>query len=69
MEEVTLKISGMTCGGCVNSVTSVLKPIEGVSDVKVTLEPGEAIIKFDPTKTSVEAFQDAIDGAGFDVVN
>lgn len=68
METITLKVEGMTCGGCVNSVTKVLKPIPGVSDVLVTLQPGEAKVSFDPAKTNVAALRSAIEGAGFDVV-
>lgn len=68
MEKITLKIEGMTCGGCVNSVTNVLKPIAGVSSVNVTLTPGEASIEFDPAKTNTSEFRNAIEDAGFDVV-
>lgn len=69
MENVVLKVAGMTCGGCVRSVTNVLQPIAGVTNVQVTLQPGEARVTFDPTKTSVDVLRDAIEGAGFDVVS
>lgn len=68
MENVTLKVAGMTCGGCVKSVTKVLQPLPGVSDVNVTLQPGEAQVSFDPSKTNVDTLRKAIEGAGFDVV-
>ena len=67
METVTLKVDGMTCGGCVASVTRVLKAVPGVDDVAVTLKPGEAKVAFDPARTGREAFKAAIEGAGFDV--
>jgi len=69
METVTLKIEGMSCGGCVSSVTNVLEPIDGINKVNVTLEPGEANLEYDPTKTNIEAFREAIEGAGFDVIS
>lgn len=69
MENVVLKVAGMTCGGCVRSVTNVLEPIAGVTNVQVTLQPGEARVSFDPTKTNVDVLRDAIEGAGFDVVS
>lgn len=68
MESVVLKVAGMTCGGCVRSVTNVLQPIAGVSNVVVTLQPGEARVTFDPTKTNLDKLRQAIEGAGFDVV-
>jgi len=69
MGQITLKIEGMTCDGCVNSLTSVLQTIPGVSQVQVTLEPGEANIVFDATQTHIEALQQTIQRAGFDVIN
>jgi len=68
MERVTLKVDGMTCGGCVASVTRVLKTVEGVDDVSVTLVPGQAEVTFDPARTGVPALRAAVEGAGFDVV-
>lgn len=38
----TYKITGMTCGGCVASVTNVLSKIDGVQQVDVNLQKEEA---------------------------
>jgi copper chaperone CopZ len=38
----SVQISGMTCSGCVNSVTEQLQEIEGVETAEVSLETGEA---------------------------
>jgi copper chaperone len=67
MESVTIKVEGMTCGGCVASVTRVLKAIPGVDDVAVTLDPGAAKVAYDPARTGMAALRAAIEGAGFDV--
>jgi copper chaperone len=40
METITMNVKGMSCGGCVASVTRVLKSVPGVTDVAVTLTPG-----------------------------
>jgi len=37
-----LKIDGMTCGGCANSVTKALMGVPGVVDVRVSLAEGRA---------------------------
>jgi copper chaperone len=68
METITMNVQGMTCGGCVASVTRVLKAVPGVADVAVTLQPGAAKVTFDPTRTSVPALKGAIVDAGYDVV-
>jgi copper chaperone len=57
----------MTCGGCVNAVTKALKAVEGVGDVAVTLEPGEAKIEFDERATSLEQLRAAVQQAGYEV--
>lgn len=67
MESVTLKVGGMTCMGCVNSVKKALQPIPGVGSVDVSLGKGEATIDYDPTTTSLPQLRAAIEGAGFEV--
>ena len=68
MENVTLNVQGMTCGGCVASVTRVLKAVPGVSEVAVTLQPGIANVTFDPARTQAPALRAVIEDAGYDVV-
>ncbi|MGC1819303.1 MAG: heavy-metal-associated domain-containing protein [Casimicrobiaceae bacterium] len=67
MESVKLDVQGMTCQGCVASVTRVLKAVPGVADAAVTLQPGAATVTFDPTRTNVTALGAAIRDAGYDV--
>lgn len=67
METTTLRIEGMTCGGCVASVTRVLKAVAGVAEADVTLQPGSATVTFDAARTNVPALRVAIEDAGFDV--
>jgi copper chaperone len=68
MENVTLNVHGMTCGGCVANVTRVLKAVPGVTEATVTLQPGVAKVTFDPARTQATALRAAIEDAGFDVV-
>ena len=67
METVTLDVQGMTCQGCVGSVTRVLKATPGVQDARVQLSPGRAEVTYDPSRTSVEALRSAVQDAGYDV--
>ncbi|MBK9114614.1 MAG: heavy-metal-associated domain-containing protein [Betaproteobacteria bacterium] len=68
METITMNVKGMTCGGCVASVTRVLKAVPGVADVAVTLQPGAATVTYDPAQTAAPALRTAIEDAGYDVV-
>ena len=67
METVTLNVQGMTCQGCVGSVTRVLKATPGVQSVDVQLQPGRAEVSYDPARASVEDLKHAVEDAGYDV--
>lgn len=67
MQEATFNISGMTCQGCVNSVTNALRRVAGVAQATVSLEHSSAHIQFDADKTSVDSLKSAVEAAGFDV--
>lgn len=43
-QHVTLAVTGMTCNGCVNSVTRALRQQPGVEEVQVDLESGRAFV-------------------------
>lgn len=63
----TLHINGMTCSGCVGSVTRVLAALPGVEEVEVSLERKQAQVRHDPARVDSEAFRRAVEGAGFEV--
>ena len=67
-QESTLKIAGMSCGGCVARITETLEGIKGVQKVKVTLKPPQATVAFDPKLTSTEKLAAAIREAGYRVL-
>jgi copper chaperone len=67
MDHVTLEVRGMTCQGCVASVTRVLKSLPGVADAKVDLARGRADVDFDASRTDTAALKGAIEDAGYDV--
>ena len=67
MKTEQIQVSGMTCGGCTNSVTLALKAVPGVGDVNVSLSSGEAIVQYDERQTSPDQLKSAVKGAGYDV--
>ena len=67
MNDITLSVTGMTCGGCVNSVKRVLAALPGVQSVEVSLEPGEARVTYDAARIDRAALIQAIIDAGFGV--
>ena len=67
MKTVTLGVSGMTCGGCVRSVSNVLKALDGVLKSEVSLEAKRAVVEYDPGKLGVDQLKQAIEEAGYEV--
>ena len=67
MQTELLKVTGMTCGGCISNVTHALKAVSGVSDVNVSLSASEATVQFDERLTSPEQLKSAVKGAGYGV--
>lgn len=67
MTTVTLNIDGMTCGGCVKSVTRILSELDGVSHAEVNLERKSAVVNFDESKVKINQLVDAVEDGGYDV--
>ncbi|MEJ7691595.1 cation transporter [Daejeonella sp.] len=64
-KEVTLKITGMTCAGCTNSIHSALSETNGVIKNEVKYPGNIAIIKYDASKTSVAELIKVIEKTGY----
>jgi mercuric transport protein len=62
---VTLRVEGMTCGGCVIAVRRVLTRLEGVKKTQVSYEKQRAVVTYDPAKVSVEQMIAAIKTLGY----
>ena len=65
MSDKTFTISGMSCGGCVNSLTRVLKAVPGIEPIKI--EVGKAQLRIDEARVSSQGVKDAVARAGFEV--
>lgn len=69
MNEIVLSVTGMTCGGCVNSVQRVLAALPGVERAEVTLQPGQARVVVDAARVDRAALVQAVVDAGFGVAD
>jgi len=67
MAIATLKIQGMTCNHCVMRVAKALKTIPGVTDARVDLQKGEAVVTYDNAKIAPEQLSFAVVEAGYKV--
>ncbi len=59
-------VEGMSCQGCVRSVTGALNQVSGVARVDVSLEAKRATVEYDATRVDPAAIVAAIEGAGFE---
>ncbi len=67
MKTTTLIITGMTCQMCVKHVTRALEDLKGVSEVQVELEPGTAVVTYDSNTVGMQAFENAVSEAGYQI--
>lgn len=58
----------MTCASCVLRVERALKNIDGVQDAIVNLATEQAQVKIDPSKVDFEKLKEAIQKAGYNVI-
>jgi copper chaperone CopZ len=68
MKSVTLKVEGMHCDGCAQTIKSLISAEPGVRAATVSFKDGEARILYDPQATSVERLAGAIEKPGYRVV-
>lgn len=62
---VKLKITGMTCAGCSNHISTALKGVSGVIDQSVEYPGDLATITYNPDKTNPEAIIKVIEKTGY----
>jgi len=67
VKQVVLPVAGMTCTSCVEHINYEVSKVAGVIDTDASYEKGQAVVKYDPAKTSEQAIVDAINATGYKV--
>ena len=67
-KRTAIKIGGMHCAGCVNSIQKYVSDLKGVSKCEVNLAAEKAILEFDPSLVNLPTIEKAIEEAGYKVV-
>ncbi|AFZ23512.1 copper/silver-translocating P-type ATPase [Cylindrospermum stagnale PCC 7417] len=65
MDNLTLKLRGMSCASCANNVEQAILSVPGVIDCNVNFGAEQATIKYDRQRVNLEKIQTAIDAAGY----
>lgn len=68
MSTATYKVTGMTCGHCVQAVTSEVSKIDGVTAVDIDLDSGNVTV-ISETEVQEADFRAAVDEAGYEVAS
>jgi Cu+-exporting ATPase len=67
VEKCQIKIGGMQCSFCVESIRKAYSHMEGVVDVGVSLSHEEALIQYQSEKVSPIQLQDTLRSMGYTV--
>ncbi|SCG84683.1 heavy metal translocating P-type ATPase [Methanobacterium congolense] len=68
-KKANIKISGMSCASCALNVEKSLEKMEGVNEAHVNLGTEEATVEYDSEKLGLNQLEDAVEDAGYGVVN
>jgi copper chaperone CopZ len=69
MVEEIIHIEGMMCGHCQMTVEKAIRAVEGVQEVKVSLDNKQAEVSYNPGITDPAAIRSAVTKAGYKVVD
>ena len=69
MRQETIKVEGMTCQHCVETITDALNNITGLNTVNVDLVKKEVSVKFNENETDLRKISDKIIEVGFELAN
>ncbi|MEW5983597.1 MAG: cation transporter [Acidobacteriota bacterium] len=66
-ETITLRVTGMTCGGCEHAVKRAVGRLDGVTDVTASHAEERVGVTFDPARVTPDAIRQKIVAAGYTV--
>ncbi|NQE33335.1 heavy metal translocating P-type ATPase [Microcoleus asticus] len=65
MDNLTLKLRGMSCASCASSIEQAIQSVPGVIECHVNFGMEQATIRYDSKQTNLETIQSAVDAAGY----
>lgn len=66
-DQLTLTVTGMTCGGCENAVKRAVSSLDGVSEVTASHRENRVTLVYDASKVDRAAIAKRIEDAGYSV--
>lgn len=65
MTKTTIKIGGIHCAGCVNTIETSIKKLNGISEINVNLGTEKAYITYDPKIITLTEIKKTIEAIGY----
>jgi copper chaperone CopZ len=64
---LTLRVTGMTCGGCENAVKRAVAKLPGVAEVNASHQQQQVTVDFDEAQTTADSIKGRITALGYQV--
>ncbi|MDJ0704935.1 MAG: heavy metal translocating P-type ATPase [Leptolyngbyaceae cyanobacterium MO_188.B28] len=65
METSNLRLQGMSCAACANTIERSIQAVPGVSQCNVNFAAEQATVQYDPQHTHLKVIQEAVANAGY----
>jgi Cu+-exporting ATPase len=66
-QEISFKVSGMSCASCVTNIEGALRSVEGVQQAEVNFATEKVSVRFDPEQAQLTQLARAVEDAGYEV--
>jgi copper chaperone CopZ len=66
--QAVFQISGMNCDSCEHQIEETVRRLEGIINVRATIEEARVVVELDPSRVSAEAIEASIERLGFEAV-
>ncbi len=66
IKEITLRVGGMTCASCAQTIEKSLGEVDGVESASVNLATGKATVKYDPGRVDEDKISETIEDSGYE---
>jgi len=67
-KKTIVKIGGMTCASCAQTIENALKKTEGIVEANVNLASEKAVVVYDVQEIDYEGIKSVIEGTGYEVL-
>jgi len=68
LAELEFLVPNMVCEGCAEKISTVLRAVPGVREVRPKVGQKHVYVSYEPAKVQGQQLRDAVGGAGFTVV-